>query len=70
MVYFDSLIGFEEGFITNVTPNTELDFLDSHIRLLEENVFRPIVEVLATGTGRIVVGSKILKVGVLFIAIL
>ena len=58
MKYFDSLIGFEAGFLTGITPNTEIDFLDSHIEYLEEQVFRPLVEILMLGTGRITVGSK------------
>ena len=58
MGYVDSLTGFEEHFIGGISPNAKLDFLDASILYLREEVFRPIVEVLQQGSGRIVVGSK------------
>ena len=59
MGYVESLTGFEEHFIGGITPNANLDFLDASIVYLKEEVFRPIVEILQQGSGRIVVGSKI-----------
>ena len=58
MGYFESLIGFEEHFISGISPNAKLNFLDASIIYLKEAVFRPIVEILQQGSGRIVVGSK------------
>ena len=58
MGYVGSLTGFEEHFIGGISPNAKLDFLDASILYLREEVFRPIVEVLQQGSGRIVVGSK------------
>ena len=61
MGYFESLTGFEESFISGISPDAELNFLDSNIVFLEESVFGPVVEILMTGSGSIIVGSKITK---------
>ena len=58
MGFVASLKGFEEHFISGMSSNAKLDFLDASIVYLEESVFRPIVEVLQQGSGYIVVGSK------------
>ena len=58
---FESLSGFEEHFISGISPNANLDFLDASIVYLREAVFRPIVERLQQGDGHIIVGSKPLK---------
>lgn len=59
MGFVDSLTGFDEHFIGGISPNANLNFLDASIVYLREEVFRPIVEILQQGSGRIVVGSKI-----------
>ena len=58
MGYVESLSGFEENFISGMSQDAELDFLDSNIVFLEESVFRPVVEILMQGSGSIVVGSN------------
>ena len=58
MGYVESLTGFEEHFISGMSPDAELNFLDSNIVYLEESVFRPVVDILMQGSGSIVVGSK------------
>ena len=58
MGYVESLTGFEEHFISGMSQDAELDFLDSNIVFLEESVFRPVVDILMQGSGSIVVGSK------------
>ena len=58
MGYVESLTGFEEHFISGMSPDAELNFLDSNIVFLEESVFRPVVDILMQGSGSIVVGSK------------
>ena len=55
---FDSLTGFEKYFIGGISPNAFLDFLNASIVYLREDVFRPIVEILQQGSGRIIVGRK------------
>ena len=59
MGYFESLTGFEAHFISGISSNANLDFLDAAIVYLREEVFQPIVKILQQGSGRIVVGSKI-----------
>ena len=59
MGYFEPLSGFEEHFISGISPNANLDFLDASIVYLREAVFRPIVERLQQGSGHIIVGSNI-----------
>ena len=54
----ESLTGFEEHFISGMSPDAELNFLYSKIVFLEESVFRPVVDILMQGSGSIVVGSK------------
>ena len=58
MGFVDSLTGFEEHFIGGISPNANLDFLNASIVYLREEVFRPIVDILQEGSGRIIVGSR------------
>ena len=58
MGYVESLTGFEEHFISGMSPDAELNFHGSNIVYLEESVFRPVVDILMQGSGSIVVGSK------------
>ena len=39
MGYFEPLSGFEEHFISGISPNANLDFLDASIVYLREAVF-------------------------------
>ena len=48
---FNSLTSFAPNFISNISPNLEIDFLDDNIVALEENVFKPILETLLAGNG-------------------
>ena len=57
MDYFHSMEGFEEIFISGISPDARLSFLDSQIVFLEENVWLPVVQVLQQGTGSVIVGS-------------
>ena len=50
------------GFISNIQPNTVLDFSDDNISMLPEEAFREVFEVLASapwgGPGRLMVGGN------------
>ena len=62
MEYFEPLSEFEEHFISGISPNANLNFLDASIVYLREAVFRPIVERLQQGSGHIIVGSNMLGI--------
>ena len=55
MDYFNSLAN-ETNFIEGITKETRINFMDANIVTLEENVFRPLVEVRRQGDGWISVG--------------
>jgi len=56
--YFNSLTSFAPNFISNFSPNLQIDFYGDNVVALEEDVFKPILETLLAGDGFLGMGRN------------